>query len=43
MYKYNVALNNQQVMICHKTQPNQSGFLELALRAILSSLPILKH
>ena len=23
MYKEDLALNNQQVLICHKTQPNQ--------------------
>ena len=29
MYKKNLALNNLQWLICHKTKPNQPNFLNI--------------
>ena len=29
MYKKNLALNNQQYLICHKTKPSQTKPLDL--------------
>ena len=39
MYKEDLALNNQQWLICHKTQPNPTNFLDFTS----PSIPIIHH
>ena len=44
MYKKDLALNDLQRLICHKTKPNQIKPIHLAIRELpLVAIPVNKH